>query len=224
MKTNTDYAMKTLRTNKRISGGFLVVGIGAIVAAVTLISEESAGQSGDCPTQLAYLDDRVTKWANRVGATFDERPSGNVKELNESAWFRAEKLPVCPEGGVYTLGTSFRATECSEHGIGLKYGELSSPSKWAKFKRDHLRNPFVICRRFTGTKNTCVANLKQLDGAKQQWAIDEKKSGGDTPMEWELLGPSLYIKRAPVCPEGGKYRLGKVRENPRCTVAGHSLQ
>ncbi len=224
MKTITEHAMKKLRANTWIGGGVLAFGIATIAVAVARNGEENAAHSGDCLAQLAYLDDQVSQWANRVGAQFDERPSGNMKELNYSARFRAEKLPVCPEGGSYTLGTSFRATECSAHGIGVRLRTASSNSKWEKFKRACLRNPFVRRSRATGTRNSCVANLKQIDGAKQQWAIDERKGGGDVPSERELFGRALYIKRAPVCPEGGKYRIGNVRENPRCTVAGHSLQ
>ena len=34
--------------------------------------------------------------------------------------------------------------------------------------------------RTTAQKNACIANLKQIDGAVQQWALENKKSGTAT--------------------------------------------
>lgn len=75
-------------------------------------------------------------------------------------------------------------------------------------------------------RNTCVANLKQIDGVTQQWAIDNKKSGADRPAKTDLYGTSLYLKLEPVCPLSGVYTLGRVDKGPRCSLAvthGHSL-
>jgi hypothetical protein len=73
----------------------------------------------------------------------------------------------------------------------------------------------------TGPRNACINNLRQIDGAKEQWALETKHSDGDLCMPREV---DAYIKGgAPTCPEGGKYIYGKVGKDPRCTIAGHQL-
>ena len=66
----------------------------------------------------------------------------------------------------------------------------------------------------------CVANLKQIDGAKRQWAIDEKASGSDVPTKADLYGRELYLIREPQCPLGGIYTIGRVDAPPVCSHGG----
>lgn len=84
---------------------------------------------------------------------------------------------------------------------------------------------FVKARKTAQTK-TCVANLRQIDGAKQQWAIDSKKNGTDTPGKTDLYGTTLYLKSEPTCPLSGTYVIGTVSANPTCSLSAsesHSL-
>lgn len=84
---------------------------------------------------------------------------------------------------------------------------------------------FVKARKTAQTK-TCVANLRQIDGAKQQWAIDSKKNGTDTPGKTDLYGATLYLKAEPTCPLSGGYVIGTVSANPTCSLStsdSHSL-
>jgi hypothetical protein len=77
-------------------------------------------------------------------------------------------------------------------------------------------------------QNSCINNLRQIDGGKEQWALEHKKSAGSIVNEEEL---ALYIKGGmPSCPGQydpgngkGTYIIGKVDELPRCTVPGHTL-
>lgn len=80
-----------------------------------------------------------------------------------------------------------------------------------------------VANQGTAEKNTCIADLKQMDGAKQQWAIDNKKSASAIPTAEDLFGPEQYIKNVPVCPSGGRYTLNSVRQNPTCSHPGHKL-
>src|SRR5262245_54997598 len=73
-------------------------------------------------------------------------------------------------------------------------------------------------------KEACVANLKQIDGAKSTWALEHHITNEDvTPVEGDLFGATSYIRELPTCPSGGTYRIGAVREKPQCTVAGHTF-
>src|SRR5436305_8629914 len=63
--------------------------------------------------------------------------------------------------------------------------------------------PNFVKARQTAQKNACIQNLRQIDGAKEQWALENKKSSGTTVVESEV---NSYIKGgAPKCPGGGAY-------------------
>jgi hypothetical protein len=68
----------------------------------------------------------------------------------------------------------------------------------------------------------CINNLRQLDAAKQQWALERQKTPGAMINPAEVL---TYIKggQMPVCPAGGVYSWNAVGTAPTCSVAGHTL-
>jgi prepilin-type N-terminal cleavage/methylation domain-containing protein len=85
--------------------------------------------------------------------------------------------------------------------------------------------PNFVKARTASQVNACIANLKQMEGAKATWALENKKSSTDTPVDTDLFGPTVYIKDAPACPGGGTYTLGAVQTKTACSLAssGHSL-
>lgn len=85
---------------------------------------------------------------------------------------------------------------------------------------------FVKARERSRAK-TCVGNLKQIDSAKEQYAMENKLADGDAVDGAALWGdgstPGDYIKKVPACPSGGDYTVGNVGEDPTCSTTGHSL-
>ena len=76
--------------------------------------------------------------------------------------------------------------------------------------------------REASQRNACINNLRQIDAAKQEWALEKGKTGTDTPT-WDDLSP--YI-RGPVplkCPAGGTYSINPVNEPPTCSISSHRL-
>jgi hypothetical protein len=72
-------------------------------------------------------------------------------------------------------------------------------------------------------KNTCIANLQQIDGAIQQWALENRKVAA-SPVEMRGVVEYLKGRVLPLCPAGGIYRPGaNVSRSPTCTVPGHTL-
>ena len=71
-------------------------------------------------------------------------------------------------------------------------------------------------------QNVCTNNLRQIDAAKQQWALEYKKTAEAVPSAQDL---SPYFKDGvfPVCPAGGVYTIGAVGDVPACSVASHVL-
>lgn len=68
----------------------------------------------------------------------------------------------------------------------------------------------------------CINNLRQIDGGKQQWALENHKGSNDIPTSAEV---AMYLKnnRFPVCPAGGKYTIGPVYADPTCSKPNHVL-
>lgn len=87
---------------------------------------------------------------------------------------------------------------------------------------------WVIHARSEGNPGNCRVHLMWIDADKQNWALDHHKSTNDVPT-WEDIRP--YLPRGkveheiPVCPQGGKYMIGRVAEKPKCSIGGpgHSL-
>jgi hypothetical protein len=68
-----------------------------------------------------------------------------------------------------------------------------------------------------------LENLRQIEAAKQEWAVDNAKAAKDVPTAQDLV-PYLKGNVMPVCPSGGYYTIGAMDEAPTCSVSGHSLQ
>lgn len=86
--------------------------------------------------------------------------------------------------------------------------------------------PIFVNSRTTACKNSCIANLKQIDGANQRWALENKKTDSDMV---DPKGSVTYLKGgvAPICPDGGSYTIAVIVSNPpTCSLSrtlGHSL-
>jgi prepilin-type N-terminal cleavage/methylation domain-containing protein len=77
---------------------------------------------------------------------------------------------------------------------------------------------FTRARERSRTKR-CIANLKVIESAKEQWALDTRASG----TAWVNLTGSgglvpRYIKTPPTCPSGGTYNEMPLSDRPQCSV------
>jgi prepilin-type N-terminal cleavage/methylation domain-containing protein len=91
--------------------------------------------------------------------------------------------------------------------------------------------PNFIKSRETARKNACINNLRLIDTAVQQWALENNKNGSD-PVAVDSL--AAYLNRGAgqingtasggvKCPSGGTYTITSVDAKPTCSVAGHAL-
>jgi len=86
--------------------------------------------------------------------------------------------------------------------------------------------PNFVRARTTSQKNACINNLRQFDGAVQQYALENNLSSSDT---YTLDNLKAYIKltstgEMPQCPAAGTYAAGAVvADPPTCTLSslGH---
>ena len=79
---------------------------------------------------------------------------------------------------------------------------------------------FIKARESSRTKS-CIANLKQIDSAKEQYAMDNRlNNGGSVAMTDLVNGAAGYIKSTPSCPSGGTYSVNTIGTNPDCSIGG----
>jgi len=82
--------------------------------------------------------------------------------------------------------------------------------------------PNFVRARATSQANACINNLRQIDAAAQQYALENGKKTGDTFNYPADL--SIYIKlnannSVPGCPAGGTYTEGTVGNSPTCDLS-----
>jgi erythromycin esterase-like protein len=70
--------------------------------------------------------------------------------------------------------------------------------------------------------NACINNLRLIDAAKTQWALEKQKSATDVPTVQDLL-PYLKDGVFPSCPDGGTYSINAAGELPSCSIPGHVM-
>ena len=83
--------------------------------------------------------------------------------------------------------------------------------------------PSFVQARESGRRSSCLGSLKEIETAKERWAMDNKKTNGDTVDFTDLVGSTLYIKSTPSCPQGGTYSVNAVGATPTCSVSTHVL-
>jgi prepilin-type N-terminal cleavage/methylation domain-containing protein len=60
--------------------------------------------------------------------------------------------------------------------------------------------PNFVRARTQSQKNACINNLRQIDGANQQWALENKVAASAT-VTFASISP--YLKNSVICPSGG---------------------
>jgi len=90
--------------------------------------------------------------------------------------------------------------------------------------------PNFVKARTQSQTNACINNLRQIDGAKQQWALETKQTANAAPTETQL---APYIGRDPAataityaCPADNantfatSYTINNVDVAPVCIIGG----
>jgi prepilin-type N-terminal cleavage/methylation domain-containing protein len=81
--------------------------------------------------------------------------------------------------------------------------------------------PNYMQARESAATRACISNLRQIEQAKEQFAMEAAKKDGDTA-EWSDLVPA-YIKTQPSCPFGADYTIGVIGTRATCIRPGHVL-
>jgi prepilin-type N-terminal cleavage/methylation domain-containing protein len=91
--------------------------------------------------------------------------------------------------------------------------------------------PSFMKARALSQKNACINNLRQIDGAKEQAALELKWTNNqDISSAANMTSINSYIKglpstNPPTCAGGGTYTYNPISSNPACSLTslGHVL-
>lgn len=94
--------------------------------------------------------------------------------------------------------------------------------------------PNWVRTRYVSQKTACIDNIRQIDSAKQQWALEMNAASGASVLATDI---QPYLGRGadgtparPVCPADGggtidtSYTLGNVDIAPICKIQGAAQQ
>jgi len=96
--------------------------------------------------------------------------------------------------------------------------------------------PNFIKARTTSQKNACLNNLRQIDGAKHQYALESGGTASTAPTSTQIqpyLGrgsggslDTVYCPAAPVASRtiGASYTIGDMNTAPSCKIDGTNHQ
>src|SRR2546429_5803805 len=76
--------------------------------------------------------------------------------------------------------------------------------------------PNFVRARTTAQMNACINNLRQIDGAIQQWALEQKKDTTATPAEADV---TPYLKNSVISPShatsfADSYKIATLPDHP----------
>jgi prepilin-type N-terminal cleavage/methylation domain-containing protein len=81
--------------------------------------------------------------------------------------------------------------------------------------------PNFVRARAKAQENACINNLRQIDGAANQWALENKAKTGDAISYPNNLTNYIKLNKVgsiPGCPAGGTYTCSAVGTAPVCSI------
>ena len=86
--------------------------------------------------------------------------------------------------------------------------------------------PYYARARADSQQSACINNLRQIDGAINEWALETGQTTGATV--GSVTTVSVYIKlnsnnRVPSCPANGTYTVGNVGDSPQVSCSLSTL-
>ena len=84
--------------------------------------------------------------------------------------------------------------------------------------------PNFVRARQTSQTNACINNLRQIDGAKQQWALENNQGASVTPSEAQVspylgraVSSTTFLAANVLCPINGTYTINNLNLPPTCS-------
>jgi hypothetical protein len=167
------------------------------------------GIPGEIANKLMSLDNAKQAWAFKQTKQDTDTPTwADIRPYLESQAGSIDDYTNSPDGE-YIIG-------CVAHKALLRLGP-NAEAAWKNGRGLTAARPLSTL----SSAEQCINNLRRIDAAKQEWAVENRKEGTDTPTMEDLKdyihGPGLN------CPDGCHYTLGNIDAKPNCSIPGHVL-
>lgn len=217
---------------------------GAAEPPSPLLEIQATMSTFDCRMNLINIDGAKSLWAIANDKKLD---GGDVPTWSDLVGpnFYLKAMPKCPGGGTYGLHGLGEKTTCSiaahnppvvsADGRPTLAPEPMQPSavassatattaeRAAKTREDQKSLQNTI-DSFAATATTqCRENLSKIQGAKENWALDNGRAKTDVPTWEDIVGADRYLKAMPHCILGGEYDLRAVGEKATCSIPEHNV-
>jgi len=185
------------------------IGLLGAIAIPSFVKARETSQRNACINNLRQIDGAKEQWAmaENQPATATPRPE-DITDYIKGGWANLR----CPAGGTYTINRLGVDPTCSHprHSLGGPSAAVPAAPAPAQLSAAQRRS-------------ICINHLRQIDGAKEQWAMAENMPADAVPTPEDI---SPYIKggfHSLKCPDGGKYRIFPLGVDPTCSHPGHEL-
>lgn len=165
-----------------------------------------------------YCDARLRQTLQDVLTEVQQSSSGNPQFKGISALLDPGSIPA--ESSYWVLRKTRDGLLLTGTGSGKGIRQLVSGNPGMPVMLAAVAIPNFAKARSDAQKAVCIANLKQIYAAKQQWALEHNKSDGAVPT-WEDLKPYLGNAGVMTCPKGGQYQINPLGQHPTCSYPGH---
>jgi len=169
---------------------------------------------------ISYVSPRFMNTLTEVQKTFmSQQGAGEpgMAEMMEQIFSHQQDMQNAMviqnrKSGVLTIGNS------SAGGKEMISGLMMAPAALLTA----VAIPSFMKAKSQSVQNSCINNMRMIEAAKEQWALEKNKNTGDAVVESEVL---KYLKgnKLPVCPQGGKYTMHAVGQNCECSIPGHKM-
>jgi predicted RNase H-like nuclease (RuvC/YqgF family) len=205
-----------------------LIGLGWVYTASQKKDAELAALREDSQ-QLQQLRAEVEEAkTNRVQATSDEvaRLRKDNEELlrlrNEVRQLRGDKQQLNTQ--LQTAQSQVQGVQAQVEAMRANPAQAAAPGQLTPAAQAAFAARYGVSPANAEQVNivACINNLRQIDGAKQQWALEHQKPGSALLTAADIT-PYLKSNTVPVCPAGGVYTLNPVSIAPICNIPGHTL-
>jgi uncharacterized protein (DUF3084 family) len=169
-------------------------------------AREQSQEAETLRTQLEEAKGQIKSHADQI-ETMRKDNEELLRLRNENRQLRDEKQQLTKQ-----LQTAQAAQTSAQQQV----KNLQSTTEQLRFSAE-LQQRLPAAQR-----ESCINNLRLLDAAKQQWAVQFNKPANAVPTV-EEIAVFLPNQKMLVCGAGGQYTLNAVSNAPTCSFPGHVL-
>jgi seryl-tRNA synthetase len=205
---------------KNILPWILVVALAAGVASLYFSNSAKNDELTKLRGQVAQVDSLNSQLEDlqKKAASQDDQIAAMHKDNTELLSLRNQVRQIGDEKAQLTKQLQMVQSQAERSQAEVQNVQARAAEN-AKFMQEQQ---ILQARQNQAAVGTCINNLRVIDGAKQQWALQNSKGPNDVPQPQEIL-PYLPNNMMPQCPAGGRYTLNAVNKAPTCSIPGHTL-